>query len=73
MLASPLDPESGDTGFISYVMSETYVSPSGIANHFVKAPEHWTGFAELPAKNEKYLLTIEVGTQVVANMGEKMK
>jgi hypothetical protein len=39
----------------------------------VKAPEHWTGFAELPAKNEKYLLTIEVGTQVVANMGEKMK
>lgn len=73
VLASPLDPESGDTGFISYVMSETYVSPSGIANHFVKAPEHWTGFAELPAKNEKYLLTIEVGTQVVANMGEKMK
>ena len=73
VLNDPLDPESGDSGFVSYTMSETYAAPSGIAGHFVKAPEHWPGFAELPEINEKYLLTIEIGSAVVANMGDKMK
>lgn len=73
VLNNPMDPESGDSGFISYTMSETYVAPSGIQAHFGKATEHWAGFADLQAKNEKYMVTMEMGTQVVANMGDKMK
>jgi hypothetical protein len=33
---NPMDPASGETGNLLYIMSETYAAPGGIAAHFAK-------------------------------------
>ena len=73
-LNNPLDPESGETGNLLYIMSETYAAPSGIASHMAKASAEWPGMADLPSYSEKYGVFMEAGScAVFTNLGAKMK
>ena len=73
-LNNPMDPSSGFTGNVLYVMSETYAAPSGIASHMAKGGAEWSGMADLGPKHEKYGVFMEAGScAVFTNLGDKMK
>ena len=73
-LSNPMDPSSGFTGNLLYIMSETYVAPEGVASHMAKAGAEWAGMPDLPVKHEKYGVFMEAGScSVFTNLGDKMK
>ena len=73
-LNNPMDPSSGFTGNLMYIMSETYVAPEGVASHMAKAGAEWAGMPDLPVKHEKYGVFMEAGScSVFTNLGDKMK
>lgn len=73
-LNNPMDPGSGFTGNILYIMSETYVAPEGIASHMAKGAAEWPGMKDLGPNCEKYGVFIEAGScSVFTNLGTKMK
>lgn len=60
-LNDPMDANSGETGNLLYIMSESYVSPAGIASHMEKGGADWSGMAELGPMHAKYGVFMEVG------------
>lgn len=62
---NPMDPSSGETGFLIYMMSETYITPQGIANHFELAGKHWDGFKKLPEYLKNYGIVSQFGSAKV--------
>jgi len=73
-LNNPMDPASGETGNILYVMSESYAAPTGVAAHFAKGPAEWPGMAQIGDLQAKYGIFMEAGAcAVFTNLGDKMK
>ena len=60
-----MDANSGETGNLLYIMSESYVSPAGIASHMEKGGADWSGMGELGPMHGKYGVFMEVGACTV--------
>merc|ERR1711933_244140 len=60
-LKNPMDPASGETGNIIYVMSETYVAPQGVAKHLELGMAKWPGMKNLGELHGKYGVFMEIG------------
>ena len=67
-LNDPMNPESGATGKVLYIISETYYAPTGIAGHFKQA-ESWPLFSQLMEKNAADSYFIEMSCQVFTTFG----
>ena len=67
-LNNPMDPTSGLTGNLLYIMSETYAAAAGIASHMAKGSTEWPGMAKLGEMGAKYGVFMEAGaTKVFTN------
>jgi len=64
-LKDPMDPNSGETGNLLYVMSETYVSPQGIAKHMEIMGSKWEGMKTLGEKCKEYGVAVQIGSAKV--------
>lgn len=60
MLNNPMDMESGETGDLMYIMSETYAEFDHIPKHFALADEKWPGLDKMGEYAEK-LVFIQAG------------
>jgi len=68
-LNNPLDPASGKTGNLLYIMSETYAAAAGIGSHMEKGTKDWPGMAKLGEMGAKYNVFMEAGaTSVFTNL-----
>jgi len=64
-LNNPMDPASGKTGNLLYIMSETYAAAAGIGSHMEKGTKDWPGMAKLGEMGAKYNVFMEAGTTSV--------
>lgn len=46
-MKDPMDPNSGTTGNMNFVISEVYASPAGLEDHWKQAGENWEDFPAL--------------------------
>lgn len=65
-LTDPMDPSKGVTGNFKYMMSESYVAPSGVAGHMAIAESKWgPGFAKFNELTGKYATFVAPGLATV--------
>ena len=64
-LNNPMDPASGKSGNLLYIMSETYAAAAGIGSHMEKGTKDWPGMAKLGEMGAKYNVFMEAGTTSV--------
>jgi len=64
-LNNPMDPASGKTGNLLYIMSETYAAAAGIGSHMEKGTKDWPGMAKLGEMGAKYNVFMEAGATSV--------
>lgn len=63
-----MDPSKGLTGNVTYIMSETYVSPNGIKGHMKAAGETWAeGFGKLMEKMNAHATFRQLGACTVVH------
>lgn len=66
-LSNPLDPTSEPTGNTSFVLTEVYESPAGVADHWEKGMA-WEGFSMLQSWAPKCKVTALHGSEVVQSL-----
>lgn len=66
-LSNPLDPGSEPTGNTSFVLTEVYASPAGVADHW-KQGMAWEGFASLQKWAPKCKVAALHGSPVVQSL-----
>ena len=67
-LSNPLDPSSEPTGNTSYVLTEVYESPAGVADHWSQAVENWQDINALMDWAGKCTVTTVHGSPVVQSL-----
>ena len=66
-LSNPLDPSSTPTGNTSFLLTEVYETPAGVANHW-KSTATWEDFAVALAWMSKVKVTTVHGAPVVHSL-----
>ena len=67
--ANPLDPSSEPTGNTSFVLTEVYETPAGVADHWRMGTTEWVdGFDALMAWAPKCKITALHGSEVVQSL-----
>jgi hypothetical protein len=66
-LSNPMDPSSKPTGNTSFVLTEVYESPAGVAEHW-KQTATWEDFAAVGAWMSKVKVTTVHGAPVVQSL-----
>ncbi len=66
-LSNPMDPSSKPTGNTSFVLTEVYETPAGVANHW-KLTAAWEDFAAVGAWMSKVKVTTVHGSPVVHSL-----
>tara|TARA_B100000902_G_C27181428_1_gene849122 strand:+ start:124 stop:504 length:381 start_codon:yes stop_codon:yes gene_type:complete len=67
-LNNPLDPTSGETGFILYGLTEIYNGPEGVHMHMKLGQEREKMFMELVALTNEYCVSGIIGAPVIKSM-----
>lgn len=67
-LANPLDPSSEPTGNTSYVLTEVYESPAGVADHWGQAVASWEDMSAIMDWAGKCTVTTVHGSPVVQSL-----
>ena len=66
-LANPMDPSSNPTGNTSFVLTEVYETPAGVAEHW-KQTATWEDFSAVGAWASKVKVTTVHGSPVVHSL-----
>jgi hypothetical protein len=66
-LSHPMDPSSKPTGNTSFVLTEVYATPAGVADHWKQA-QSWEEFPAVGAWVSKVKVTSVHGSQIVHSL-----
>jgi hypothetical protein len=66
-LSNPMDPSSKPTGNTSFVLTEIYETPAGLADHWKQA-QSWEDFPAVAAWVSKFKVTTVHGSPVVYSL-----
>jgi hypothetical protein len=67
-LSNPLDPGSEPTGNTSFVMTEVYAKPEGLADHWKQGSENWEDFGAFMEWAGKVDLAVLHGSPVIQSL-----
>jgi hypothetical protein len=66
-LSNPMDPSSKPTGNTSFILTEVYETPAGLADHWKQA-QSWEDFAAVGAWVSKVKVTTVHGSPIVHSL-----
>lgn len=67
-MKDPMDPDSGPTGNIQYILSEVYETPAGLEDHWKQAGESWEDFGALQEWMGKGTFLLVNGAKIVHSL-----
>lgn len=67
-LSIPLDPGSKPSGNTSFVLTEVYESPAGLADHWKQGPENWKDFNAFVAWAGKVKVSVLHGSPIIHSL-----
>lgn len=67
-MENPMDPASGATGNIVYILSEVYRSPAGLQDHWQMAAESWEDFEAMKGLMGQGKVTLINGAEILHSL-----